>query len=588
MAIPERFLDEVIARTDLVDLVSESVRLTKKGSSYWGCCPFHSEKTPSFHVVPDRQIYKCFGCGKGGGAINFVMELENLSFREAVEVLAKRAGMQMPESVGPSADARQRREKLLELNRQAARAFHSWLYSPEGAQGLAYLQKRGLSKATLTRFGLGFAPNSWDALIRELGKQGYDKRDLLDAGLAVNNKDGRIYDRFRNRVMFPIIDVRGNVIGFGGRVMDDSTPKYLNSPDTPVYNKSRNIFALNIAKKTKADRVILTEGYMDTISLHQAGFDSAVASLGTALTEEHAQLLSRYFKQAIISYDGDGAGVAAAQRAIPILEKAGLKVRVLRVTGAKDPDEFIKKYGRDAFARLLDKSENQVDYRLDQLRQKFDLEDDTQKVAFLQEAAQMLAGLHSAVEREIYGGHAAQTAGVSPETMAQEINRALKVRLRREKKQQERRDLSPASQMQPRSRGLRYENIRSARAEEGVLRLLLLDPDLLREAQGLTGAEFSSPLLGRAYDRLKARAEEGLSLHLAALAEEFTGDEMDHLAQVAAQPESAANARQAVADYIAVIRREALLRGSAGSGDDLLRAAQRRYQEKKAYMEEKP
>ena len=588
MAIPERFLDEVIARTDLVDLVSESVRLTKKGSSYWGCCPFHSEKTPSFHVVPDRQIYKCFGCGKGGGAINFVMELENLSFREAVEVLAKRAGMQMPESVGPSADARQRREKLLELNRQAARAFHSWLYSPEGAQGLAYLQKRGLSKATLTRFGLGFAPNSWDALIRELGKQGYDKRDLLDAGLAVNNKDGRIYDRFRNRVMFPIIDVRGNVIGFGGRVMDDSTPKYLNSPDTPVYNKSRNIFALNIAKKTKADRVILTEGYMDTISLHQAGFDSAVASLGTALTEEHAQLLSRYFKQAIISYDGDGAGVAAAQRAIPILEKAGLKVRVLRVTGAKDPDEFIKKYGRDAFARLLDKSENQVDYRLDQLRQKFDLEDDTQKVAFLQEAAQMLAGLHSAVEREIYGGHAAQTAGVSPETMAQEINRALKVRLRREKKQQERRDLSPASQMQPRSRGLRYENIRSARAEEGVLRLLLLDPDLLREAQGLTGAEFSSPLLGRAYDRLKARAEEGLSLHLAALAEEFTGDEMDHLAQVAAQPESAANARQAMADYIAVIRREALLRGSAGSGDDLLRAAQRRYQEKKAYMEEKP
>ena len=588
MAIPERFLDEVIARTDLVDLVSESVRLTKKGSSYWGCCPFHSEKTPSFHVVPDRQIYKCFGCGKGGGAINFVMELENLSFREAVEVLAKRAGMQMPESVGPSADARQRREKLLELNRQAARAFHSWLYSPEGAQGLAYLQKRGLSKATLTRFGLGFAPNSWDALIRELGKQGYDKRDLLDAGLAVNNKDGRIYDRFRNRVMFPIIDVRGNVIGFGGRVMDDSTPKYLNSPDTPVYNKSRNIFALNIAKKTKADRVILTEGYMDTISLHQAGFDSAVASLGTALTEEHAQLLSRYFKQAIISYDGDGAGVAAAQRAIPILEKAGLKVRVLRVTGAKDPDEFIKKYGRDAFARLLDKSENQVDYRLDQLRQKFDLEDDTQKVAFLQEAAQMLAGLHSAVEREIYGGHAAQTAGVSPETMAQEINRALKVRLRREKKQQERRDLSPASQMQPRSRGLRYENIRSARAEEGVLRLLLLDPDLLREAQGLTGAEFSSPLLGRAYDRLKARAEEGLSLQLAALAEEFTGDEMDHLAQVAAQPESAANARQAMADYIAVIRREALLRGSAGSGDDLLRAAQRRYQEKKAYMEEKP
>lgn len=587
MSIPERFLDELISRTDLVDLVSESVRLTKKGNSYWGCCPFHSEKTPSFHVVPDRQIYKCFGCGKGGGAINFVMELENLSFREAVEVLAKRVGMQVPESAGGSADARQRREKLLELNRQAARAFHSWLYAPEGVQGLGYLQRRGLSRGTLTRFGLGFAPNSWDALILKMGELGYDKRDLLDAGLAVNNKDGRIYDRFRNRVIFPIIDVRGNVIGFGGRVMDDSTPKYLNSPDTLVYNKSQNVFALNIAKKSKEERVILTEGYMDTISLHQAGFDSAVASLGTALTDKHAQLLSRYFKEAIISYDGDSAGVAAAQRAIPILEKAGMKVKVLRVKGAKDPDEFIKSHGRDAFARLLDKSENQVDYRLDQLRQKYDLTDDTQKVAFLQESAQMLAGLHSAVEREIYGGHAAQTAGISPETMAQEINRALKVRLRREKKQQERRDLSPVSQLQPKTRGLRYENIRSARAEEGVLRLLLLDPGLLEDSGDLSGAEFSSPLLGRAYDLLRSRAEEGLSLQLGVLAEELTGEEMDHLAQVVAQPESAANARQAMEDYIAVIQGEKLLR-TQESGDELLLAAQRRYQEKKAYMEEKP
>ena len=321
MPIPERFLDELMARTDIVDLVSESVRLTKKGSSYWGCCPFHSEKTPSFHVVPDRQIYKCFGCGKGGGAINFVMELENLSFRDAVAVLAKRAGMTMPESFGGSPDAQKRREKMLELNRQAALAFHRWLYAPEGAHGLDYLRRRGLSPGTLTRFGLGFAPDSWDALIQEMAKQGYDKRDLLDAGLAVSNKDGRIYDRFRNRVIFPIIDVRGGVIGFGGRVMDDSTPKYLNSPDTPVYNKSRNIFALNIAKKSKAGRVILTEGYMDTIALHQAGFDNAVASLGTSLTEEHAQLLSRYFKDAIISYDGDGAGIAAAQRATPCWKK---------------------------------------------------------------------------------------------------------------------------------------------------------------------------------------------------------------------------------------------------------------------------
>lgn len=586
MAIPDRFLDELIARIDIVDLVSESVRLTKKGRNYWGLCPFHSEKTPSFSVSADKQIYKCFGCGKGGGAINFVMELDNLPFRDAVALLAKRAGLEVPDS-GSSAGAKERREKLLTINKQAARTFHRWLYAPEGADGLAYLQRRGLSRRTLTSFGLGFAPNRWDALIQELGQQGYDKRDLLDAGLAVSNQDGRIYDRFRNRVMFPIIDIRGEVIGFGGRVMDDSTPKYLNSPDTPVYNKSRNVFALNIAKKSKAGRVILTEGYMDTISLHQAGFDSAVASLGTALTPEHAQLLSRYFPEAIIAYDGDGAGVSATQRAIPLLERAGMKVRVLRVTGAKDPDEFIKQFGRDAFLRLLDQSENQVDYRLEQIRKKYDLSDDSQKVGFLQEAAQLLSSLPSAVGREIYGRHAAETAGVSPEAVAQEVKKAFQRRLRKEQKQQERRDLTPAIQLQPKSRGLRYENIRSARAEEGVLRLLLLDPSLHRELTQLRPEEFSSPLLGKAYALLLRRAEDGLSTQLSLLAGELTGEEMDHLTQVASSPESMANSRQSLADYIAVIRAEAIKRSGA-SGNDLLLAAQRSNLEKKAYMEEKP
>ena len=587
MPIPEQFLDELMARTDLLDLVSESVRLTKKGNSYWGCCPFHGEKTPSFHVVPDRQMYKCFGCGKGGGAINFVMELENLPFREAVEVLAKRAGMPMPETGrGPSAGMRERREKILEMNRQAARAYHRWLNGPEGAQGLAYLTGRGLSRKTLTRFGLGFAPNSWDALIRELSGQGYDKRDLLDAGLAVSSQEGRIYDRFRNRVMFPIIDTRGNVIGFGGRVMDDSTPKYLNSPDTPVYNKSRNVFALNIAKNSKAGRVILTEGYMDTISLHQAGFDSAVASLGTSLTEEHGQLLARYFKQAILAYDGDQAGVKAAQRAIPLLEKAGLKVRVLQMQGAKDPDELIKSHGRDAFLKLLDQSENQVDYRLAQIQKKYDLSDDGQRVSFVQEAAQLVSALPSAAEREIYGGHAARTAGVGAETMALEVKRAMNARLRRESKKQERQDLAPVSQLQPRARGLRYDNIRSARAEEGMIRLLLLDPALWEKMDGLTGEEFSSPLLGRTFGQLYRRAREGRSVQLAVLAGECTAEEMDHLAQVAARPESLARSGQAIQDYISVIRGEALKRRE--QGDALLLAAQKKYQEKKAYMEEKP
>ena len=258
MAIPDRFLDELISRTDLVDLVSEYVPLNKKGRNYWGLCPFHSEKTPSFSVSADKQIFKCFGCGKGGGAINFVMELDNLPFRDAVAVLAKRVGMEVPE-FNHSSGTGERRKKLLEINKQAARAFHRWLYQPEGAQGLHYLQQRGLSKGTLTRFGLGFAPNSWDALISELAKQGYDKRDLLDAGLAVNNKDGRIYDRFRNRVMFPIIDVRGDVIGFGGRVMDDATPKYLNSRVC----KSNPL----IAKALPESKAVIAPGSLDSMMM---------------------------------------------------------------------------------------------------------------------------------------------------------------------------------------------------------------------------------------------------------------------------------------------------------------------------------
>lgn len=582
MAIPERFLDELLARTDIVDLVGEYVPLTQKGRNYWGLCPFHSERTPSFSVSADKQIYKCFGCGKGGGAINFVMEEENLSFPEAVRLLAKRAGMTMPESEGEGRGLRERREKLLELNRQAARIFHRQLYEPEGRAGLDYLRQRGLSKSTLTRFGLGFAPDRWDGMLRALGELGYDKRDLLEAGLAVNNQDGRIYDRFRGRVMFPIIDVRGNVIGFGGRVMDGSTPKYLNSPETLVYHKSRNLFALNIAKKSKAGRVILTEGYMDTIALHQAGFDSAVASLGTSLTAEHAQLLSRYFKHAIISYDGDGAGISAAQRAIPLLEKAGLKVKVLRVKGAKDPDEFIKAYGPQAFAKLLDQSENQLDYRLEQIRDKFDLEDDAQRVAFLQEAAAMLSTLPSPVEREIYGGKAAQMARITPQAMGQEVQKAYQRRVRREDKQLERRELDAAGRLQPKERSLRYANVRSAGAEEGVVRLAILDPGSLAYAGDLTPQEFTSPLLGKVYGLVCRRAREGLSTQLPALAGELQEEEMNHLAAVLERPQALEHSRQAMEDYITIIRQEAVKRG--GNADDaLLMAARSNYKEKKAY-----
>ena len=581
MAIPEQFVDELVSRTDIVDLVGSYVRLNKKGNNYWGLCPFHSEKTASFSVSPDKQICYCFGCHKGGGAINFLMELENLSFVEAVQQLAQRAGLQVPES-DYDRGRKEKRERLLEMNKEAARYFHSQLYSPQGAQALDYLRRRGLSQATLTNFGLGFAPDSWDGLLNALAEKGYDKKMVLEGGLAVSNDKGRIYDRFRNRVMFPIIDVRGSVIGFGGRVMDDSKPKYLNSPEGPVYNKSRNLFALNIAKKTKEGRIILTEGYMDTIALHQAGFDCAVASLGTALTADHAQLLARYTKEAVIAYDGDGAGVAAAQRAIPLLEKAGLKVKVLQMRGAKDPDEFIKAYGKDAFAKLLDESTNHIEYRLEKIKSKFDLKDDAQRIEFLREATGLIASLSSAVEREVYGGRAALAAGISAVAMAQEVKKELRRRIYKEKKKQERHDLAPAANLQPNQKGLRYDNVRSAAAEEGVLRLVLLEPTLLDQTGGLTGAEFSAPLLGKVFDLLRDRHADGRTVNLGGLASTLTAEEMSHLARITDKPETLGHAQRALKDYIAIIRMERL-KQQGGTDEELLRAAQAKYRQAKSY-----
>lgn len=580
MAIPAGFRDELVARCDIVDVVSDYVTLTPKGGSYWGLCPFHGEKTPSFHVLPDRQLYHCFGCGKGGGVISFIMDVENLPFPDAVRLLAKRAGMEVPEE-NLDEGSRRRRGHLLELNKEAARFFHSQLHSPQGAEGLAYLQKRGLTRGVMTRFGLGFAPDSWDSLLLAMTQKGFSKGDLLAVGLVVSNKKGGFYDRFRNRVMFPIIDLRGDVIGFGGRVLGDGTPKYLNSPDSPVFNKSRNLFALNLAKNTKQGHLILTEGYMDTISLHQAGFDCAVASLGTSLTGDHAKLLSRFAKEVILCYDGDTAGIRAADRAIPMLERTGLKVRVLRVTGAKDPDEYIKTYGREAFARLLDQSQNYVDYNLRQLQEQYNLEEPMQRTEFARAGAELLSQLDSPVEREVYAGQLAQTSGVGKQAILQEIKRCRGQRLWQAKRKQARRTLTPVNQVQPQNRQLRYENPRSARAEEGVLRLLMLDSSLEKGVAGLTPEQFSSPVLGKIYGALLAHLAQGRTLQLGALEGELEGAEIALLADLLGRPASLENGAAALADCRAVIEDEARKRDSDENDDAVLMAARDNYRKKK-------
>ena len=579
MAIPSAFLDELVARSDIVDVVSDYVTLTPKGGSYWGLCPFHGEKTASFHVLPDRQLYHCFGCGKGGGVISFVMELENLPYVDAVRLLAKRAGMEFPER-DMDESSRRKRAKLLALNKEAARFFHSQLHSPIGREGLEYLRGRGLSKGIMTRFGLGFAPESWDSLIKAMSQKGFSKSDLLDAGLAVSNQKGGIYDRFRNRVMFPIIDLRGDVIGFGGRVLGDATPKYLNSPDSPVFNKSRNLFALNLAKTTKLGRIVLTEGYMDTISLYQAGFDCAVASLGTALTADHAKLLSRFTKEVVICYDSDTAGVQAANRAIPLPEKTGLKVRVLRVTGAKDPDEFIRKFGPDAFSRLLDQSENYVEYNLRQIQSKYDLSDPVQKTEFARESAGMLAGLHSPVEREVYAGQVAELTGIGKPALLQEIGRARNSKLWAAKKKQTRRDMTPVTQVQPKARQMRYENTRSARAEEGILRLLMLDGALVRETAGLEPEHFSSQYLGKIYAVLRRRLLEGRAIQLGMLEGELDREEIELLAEILRQPEALEQGSKAMADYRAILEAERMKRQVSEEAD--LLAVRDRLRQKKS------
>lgn len=577
MPFPPAFLDELAARNPIEEVVGQYVNLKRSGSNLFGLCPFHGEKTPSFSVAPDKGIYYCFGCHKGGGVINFEMEIEGLSYPDAVRALAQRVGMEVPDDEEYQSRYR-KQERLWALAKEAARFFVTQLYAPTGAEGLRYAQSRGMSKGTLTRFGIGFAPDSWDSLCKAMRAKGYTDEELKDAGLvSVSQKNGNIFDRFRNRLMFPIIDVRGNVIGFGGRVMDNSTPKYLNSPETEIFNKRKNLFALNVAKKTKLGYLILVEGYMDAIALHQYGFDCAVASLGTSLTEEHAVLLSRYTEQVVLIYDGDEAGQNATRRAIPMLERAGLQVKVLQMRDAKDPDEFLKKFGADRFKLLLEESSNRVEYQLRAIQKKYDLNVDEDRVKFISEAAELVSSLGNAVQREIYGNRVAEVGKISSDAMKIEVNKAFKRRQYREKRKQERIDLAPAIAAQPKSRTIRYDNIKSAMAEEIVLAQCLSDAAMIAETEGLKPEEFSSPLLGRVFEQLQQQSRQGMVPSVAGLTD-FTGEEMAHIAGIL-QRNPGPVSEQAMRDSIQVIRQ--MHEFKTADTKDTLMELQRKLQESK-------
>ena len=579
MAFSPAFIDELIAQNPIEDVVGQYVNLKRSGANMFGLCPFHGEKTASFSVAPDKGIYYCFGCHKGGGVINFQMEVEGMSYPDAVRALAKRAGMEVPEDEEYQSRYRAQ-ERLWALHKEAARFYHGKLYAPEGAEALRYATGRGMPKGVLTTFGIGYAPDSWTNLVDHLRKKGYTNEELKDSGLVtVSQKNGNLFDRFRDRLMFPIIDVRGNVIGFGGRIMkkDDNAAKYLNSPETLIFNKRKNLFALNLAKKSKLGYLILVEGYMDAIALHQYGFDCAVASLGTALTADGATLLSKYTDQVVLIYDGDNAGQNATQRAIPILEKAGLKVKVLQMQGAKDPDEYLKKYGADKFRLLLEGSSNRIEYQLNAIAKKYDISIDDQKVQYVHDCAALIATLDSPIKREIYGKRVAESASLSEKAVEMEVEKARKIRIAREKKAHEKIDLAPAQAFQRRgSSKVPYNNVKSGVAEQGLIAMLMRESALLSLAGELKAEEFSVPLFGKVFSQIRERAAMGLEISLATLTD-LSDDEMSHMAGIVYHQE--AINETAFLDCVRTVRAEHQSKQVA-SEDDLM-AIRKRMMERK-------
>ena len=570
--IPQEYIQEVVRRNDITELVGRYVQLRRRGRTMVGLCPFHNEKSPSFTVYPENQSFYCFGCGVGGDPITFVRKINNLSYVEAVKGLASRAGMPMPEEDDKEGRARGR---LLEINRCAARYFYEQLnaHTPEAAAARRYWkEKRGLSDAAIRRFGLGYAPEDFGGLLHYLRHRGFAEDELEHSGLVKRSQKGNLFDIFRHRVMVPIIDVRGNIIAFGGRVLDDSKPKYLNSPETPIFHKSRNLFALNLSKTTKNGYFILAEGYMDVIALHQAGFDCAVASLGTSLTEEQARIIARHTDRIVISYDADGAGQAAAQRAIDILKKCDLQVKVLKIPGAKDPDEFIKAKGADAFRALIERSEDHNAYRLEQIAAKYDLEDDEARVLFLRDAARMLAGIDSSIEREVYAGRAAKMAGVTAEAMNVEVRREMGIRRKRQKAAERREIRSPIGMAQPKDRTLAYADVKSAKAEENVLRLLFYDQKLAAGLEKeLPPAWFSAPVLRKIYERVLALDREGQMVDILSFEGWLEANEMSLLTAILDQGIPPGEHRQEMQEYINTIRMQRVRDGTiTEAGEDPL------------------
>ena len=536
--IPQEYIQEVVRRNDIEEVIGQYVQLRRRGRTATGLCPFHNEKTPSFVVYPDTQSFYCFGCGAAGDVINFVRKYNNLGYVEAVKQLAGRAGMPLPEEDDRESRARQR---LLEINRCAARYFYENLNAktPEAAMARRYWkEKRGLSDAAIRRFGLGYAPEDFGGLLHYLKRRGFSEEELETSGLVKRSAKGNLYDIFRHRVMVPIIDVRGAIIAFGGRVLDDSKPKYINSPETMVYHKSRTLFALNIAKKSKNRRYILCEGYMDVISMHEAGFDTAVCACGTALTPDQVKLISQYAEEVILSYDSDEAGQKATLRSLELFRNSPVKVGVLQIPGAKDPDEYIKKYGAERFKALLDGVGNALDFRLKRLRDKYDLSQDGQRLEYIKEAVDMLAERSNPTEQEVYAGRLAEETNVSKTAIMTQLETAVKRAGYKRRQERSRARLKEGEMNQinvPYSMG-GAEALGVASAQQRLLAAILREPGYLDMVRSQLPAEkFLLPQQRELYQAMIQCREQGIELSLATLRAYVSEEALNELSALAAK-----------------------------------------------------
>ena len=557
MALSDDFLMELRSRADIETTISSYVNLKRAGRISKGLCPFHGEKTASFTVYPDTQSYYCFGCGNGGDVITFIKNIENLDYIDAVRFLADKNGMNMPEENSYDDTMNKRRLRMLEANREAAKFFHSCLGTKDGTIGYQYFKNRGLSDDTIRRFGLGFAPDSYFALTNYMMSKGYTKEELVFANLARRSakNPNNIYDNFRNRVMFPIIDVKGNVIAFGGRVMDDSKPKYLNTSDTLVYKKSQGVFALNLAKKSGKDSLILCEGYMDVIALHQAGFTNAVAGLGTALTSEQAQLLSRYASEIMISYDADEAGQKAATRALEIFKNTTANIKVLHLSGGKDPDEILKKYGVEKMKAIINGAANEIEFALLRVQGNYDIASDDGKRQYLQEAIKILSKV-GAIELDIYASRLADELSVSKDVIVNEAKRQAKRNVTVERKK-EFTKIQTQGDILDKLNPQRKMFYAAAKAEEMLITLLMANPEFLKSVdEKISYNEFITDFNRRIYKAVTDRLRDGKSADISFIAGDLTDQEISAVAKIQTISHTLKNTFDECEDCIKVIINE--------------------------------